>query len=343
MLNHADALYLDELRSVTMAHMREVIGPDAQEIIMLDTPRHRNLGDSIIWEGTFQYLQKLGHRIIHQSDLGRHRDSDLNRFSPSAVIVMQGGGNMGDLYPEHDLFRQHIVTNYPKRKIVIMPQSVHYQDANVMNRAMTNYSKGSNVTLFLREHRSLDAVDKWASMMDVRFCYDAALGATIENPFKEPSKGPLILARNDEERLDSAADLPPLSTDWSYGLLNRFRWHTNILAGAAYKRAPSRVQNATYSLSQKVNAHLLHLNVRAAIAQFAGHNAVATDRLHAHVLAVLLGIPHAVTDNSYGKISSIYDEYTGRFSTAHWATNLKEAMIFARNSHENRESKANRS
>jgi pyruvyl transferase EpsO len=37
---------------------------------------------------------------------------------------------------------------------------------------------------------------------------------------------------------------------------------------------------------------------------------VITDRLHCHILCVLLGIPHIAFDNSYGKLSTFIDAWT---------------------------------
>ena len=42
-----------------------------------------------------------------------------------------------------------------------------------------------------------------------------------------------------------------------------------------------------------------------------------TDRLHVHVLCTLMGIPHIVLDNSYGKIRSFADCW-GTASHASW-------------------------
>jgi pyruvyl transferase EpsO len=37
---------------------------------------------------------------------------------------------------------------------------------------------------------------------------------------------------------------------------------------------------------------------------------VVTDRLHGHILCVLLGIPHVCMDNEYGKISSFFQTWS---------------------------------
>ena len=40
-----------------------------------------------------------------------------------------------------------------------------------------------------------------------------------------------------------------------------------------------------------------------------GHQ-VITDRLHAHILCLLMGIPHVVVDNNYGKLGSFLEAWT---------------------------------
>jgi pyruvyl transferase EpsO len=52
--------------------------------------------------------------------------------------------------------------------------------------------------------------------------------------------------------------------------------------------------------------------IRDAVKLFARHRAIATDRLHGHILAALLNMPSTVIDNGYGKNS--------RYGTAWTAT-----------------------
>jgi pyruvyl transferase EpsO len=53
---------------------------------------------------------------------------------------------------------------------------------------------------------------------------------------------------------------------------------------------------------------------------------VITDRLHGHILCTLLGIPHCVIDNSYGKIGGFADAW-GTFGEHRYrAESLDEAI-----------------
>jgi exopolysaccharide biosynthesis predicted pyruvyltransferase EpsI len=56
---------------------------------------------------------------------------------------------------------------------------------------------------------------------------------------------------------------------------------------------------------------------------------VITDRLHAHVLSLLLDIPHAVLDNSYGKLGRFLDVWTGDAPGVHPAASIHDAEQWA--------------
>ena len=71
---------------------------------------------------------------------------------------------------------------------------------------------------------------------------------------------------------------------------------------------------------------MLDTNLASAVDIFAGAELVITDRLHAHVLANLMGIPSIVLDNNYGKVSSIFNDYSGEFSTARFVDSTEGAL-----------------
>jgi pyruvyl transferase EpsO len=56
---------------------------------------------------------------------------------------------------------------------------------------------------------------------------------------------------------------------------------------------------------------------------------VITDRLHAHILCLLLGIPHSVLDNTYGKLGRFLDTWTGRAAGVHRAASIDDAERWA--------------
>ena len=57
---------------------------------------------------------------------------------------------------------------------------------------------------------------------------------------------------------------------------------------------------------------------------------VITDRLHAHILCLALGIPHVVLDNTYGKVRDFFKAWTAPASLATWADTVSDAMAAAK-------------
>ena len=61
---------------------------------------------------------------------------------------------------------------------------------------------------------------------------------------------------------------------------------------------------------------------------------VLTDRLHGHILALQLGIPHVTTEDGEGELRSTLEEWTGAAEVVHWeespAAGLEAAVALAR-------------
>jgi exopolysaccharide biosynthesis predicted pyruvyltransferase EpsI len=54
--------------------------------------------------------------------------------------------------------------------------------------------------------------------------------------------------------------------------------------------------------------------------------AVVTDRLHGHILSLLLDLPHVVLDNRIGKLRSYYETWTSRCRRSVWADDAETAL-----------------
>jgi pyruvyl transferase EpsO len=66
------------------------------------------------------------------------------------------------------------------------------------------------------------------------------------------------------------------------------------------------------------------------IRQLSRGRAIVTDRLHVHLCSLLLGRPHAVLDNSYGKVRRFMSAFSGGTDLAYLATSLDDGIAWAR-------------
>jgi exopolysaccharide biosynthesis predicted pyruvyltransferase EpsI len=56
---------------------------------------------------------------------------------------------------------------------------------------------------------------------------------------------------------------------------------------------------------------------------------VVTDRLHAHILCLLIGVPHVVVDTGYGKLRAFVDAWTAGHPRVRLARDAGEAEAAA--------------
>ena len=66
------------------------------------------------------------------------------------------GGNFGDLYRQHSEFRRIVIESYPRNKVIILPQTIFYEDKELISEDARFYVKYPNVTICAREKYSYD-------------------------------------------------------------------------------------------------------------------------------------------------------------------------------------------
>jgi pyruvyl transferase EpsO len=70
------------------------------------------------------------------------------------LIFLQGGGNFGDLWEVHQNFRKEIIKNYPENQIIILPQTVFYNDKSKMKTDAELFAKHKDLTICARDKKS---------------------------------------------------------------------------------------------------------------------------------------------------------------------------------------------
>ena len=133
---------MDELKQKLGSIMNVI--PKSRPVIYLDYPMHGNIGDLLIHAGTDRFFADynydvIGRFSIHEFCLCHRPGKPLVFFKDSvrrldalvktgATIVFHGGGNLGDIYPDYQMFRELVIARYPDAPIVILPQSVHFEN-----------------------------------------------------------------------------------------------------------------------------------------------------------------------------------------------------------------------
>lgn len=294
---------------------------------LLDFPNHGNVGDSAIWLGEIAYLRSAGIQSpAYFCDSGNYSKTRLAKKTLDGALLLHGGGNFGDLWPRHQLFREQIIRDFPDNPIIQLPQTIYFSDRTALARARAVLNQHPNLTLLVRDHRSLEIARNEFNVTSL-LCPDMAFCiGPLQRP-AEPKRDELWLARTDLESADLDRDPATSnikSTDWlddEPSSLLRLSTILNRLL-AAYPRRLRPLQG----ILARLYTPLANQRVARGYRLLSEGRLVITDRLHAHILCMLLGIPHYLLDNSYGKIRDFHDTWTRASTLTHWCDSWAEAL-----------------
>jgi pyruvyl transferase EpsO len=312
-----------------LAKEAKAYGASAGSYALLDFPMGPNIGDSLIWLGELIHLKALfGFDPNFVSGNGAFPPDALRNAVPCGPIFIRGGGNFGDLWPENQQFRETVIEQFPDRQIIQLPQSVHFDDPALVERAARVIKAHPNFLLFVRDKRSFEFARSHFQCPvyltpDMAFCIGA-----IARPL--PAKHKLLLMlRTDHEcaRAEFRGELPlgAVVTDWldeDPTLYPRLVRQTALFS--FFKHGFAALSKSRYR--GWLFENLAHERLKRGIGLLSSAEFVITDRLHCHILCTLLGIPHIVLDNSYGKVSSFVDTWTKDSPLVTVAQSLNQAI-----------------
>lgn len=294
---------------------------------LLDFPDIRNVGDSAIWLGEIAYFRRhLGRLPAYTSALNTLSPAKLEKHVPEGPILMHGGGNFGDIWPGCQRFRERVLQQWPDRLVIQLPQSIHFDSSANLAASAKIINAHKNFMLLVRDEPSLEIAKQHFNCQTI-LCPDMAFMIGPLDAPAPPEFDVLAMLRKDKEQAGAEAPAIPAGIpveDWiteQPGPVRRAR-----LQGALSKLGtldPVAMRNASYNA---VAEQRLGRGVR----QLSRARAIATDRLHVHIISTLLGKPHAVLDNSYSKIARFRSAFPEPPGITHAARSLAEAIEWAK-------------
>lgn len=332
---------LDGLRERIRVTLYDVLArsiPECAAYALLDFPNHSNVGDSSIWLGELEYLnQRFKKKPVYTCDVKNFCARDLRSVLVDGPIFLHGGGNLGDWWPRYQELRERIISMFPEHPIIQLPQTIDFRDARNLERFRAVVANHRDVTILARERQSYDlAADKFDCK--VQLCPDMAfsLGSLKRTP---ASIHCLWLLRTDyESRLSEMAREQVLQkvgehtlpsdhaiTDWL--VEDRSGWlRVHDKFKRWLRRHPRLLQSASSPGRSLIYQKMARQRVRRGAELLSHGQYVVTDRLHGHILCVLLGIPHVCMDNAYGKILSFFETWSETCPQAVYADSIETAI-----------------
>ena len=271
-----------------------------QDYYLLECPYYGNIGDTLIWQGELDFLKSVPHRCIGMHGI---QTLPIHHLSDARLVLFQGGGNFGDLWPEHQHMKFRVMERYPHYKYIFLPVSTHYEQAQNLQHDV-DFLSHYDATLCARDNASFRFLrthfkNPVILVPDMAFCMRQKWQAKAND-----TKTDLLLLRKDKEfkanpllaKLERRHDIdvldwPTFNANNPYNLmLNRLLYRTN--------------NSITDWYCRHIYKNYL---IRTGIDIITSHRTIYSTRLHAAILSVLLGKDEIVLfDNSYGKNSSFY-------------------------------------
>lgn len=296
------------------------------DYVLWDLPYHINMGDTLIWEGELDFLKKTQFSLLNSCSAYTVKYQILNK---DVVILLHGGGNFGDIYRSSQNFRNEVIKKYPNNRIIILPQSVHYNNEKNLKEDMEIFQKHNDLFVCVRDSWSyktlLNFLDEKKLMLlpDMAFCI---------NPSKlvpQISDKVLFMERIDCEAIenlnvnfdyDFVSDWPSFENENTLTkVLRQDVFLQQVFNKIKYKSGVDIYKNFSKRLDSFMERDVKPFLLDEAIRFINQYGVIYTTRLHGCILGVLLGKEIHLMDNSYGKNKRFFDE---------WLENYNNIMLY---------------
>ena len=258
-------------------------------VFLIFTPEHANLGDHAIAYAEQKLFNKL--KIEYYEITGRQlyilQYYGYLKVLNNTTIFINGGGNLGSLWPEIEKMNRWIISELKESTICIMPNSIYY-DADKKGQiefeeSVHIYNKHPKLYIYARENLSYELMKK--KYKNVKLIPDMvfSLDECISNMER---KGCLLCMRNDVERTIPEAEYEKLCH-----LIKR-----------VFKNV--RVKNTVINHNVKIENRESELeNI---FSEFRNVELVVTDRLHGMIFSAITGTKCIVLNSKSPKIKGCY-------------------------------------
>ncbi|WP_277022348.1 polysaccharide pyruvyl transferase family protein [Paracoccus hibiscisoli] len=305
----------------------------AQPYALLDMPDYSNVGDSAIWAGALAWLRRNAGKDPSYVAENNASIEEVNAYFKGGAILLQGGGNFGDIWPQFQEFRERIISTYPMKHVVQMPQSIHFSDDRALAKTAAVLRDATHLRLLVRDFESYDLASTHFGC-EVTLCPDMAFALGPLKRSKAPDLDVLLLLRTDKESMRETTmirDLPAgwEQTDWidedpDTRKKARFDMRVSAVLSLNMQRL-SKLSRRKHYYQRVTDTRMKRGTELLSRAKF-----IITDRLHVHIISTLMGIPHCFLDNNYGKIFRFSTAFDTRWTGSHHASSLPDAIACAR-------------
>lgn len=280
--------------------LKKIIQDKKPKFYIIGTPEYGNLGDQALMFGEFEFIKKYfsQYTIITIPQRQLYMVEKIkNYITKEDIVGLQAGGNIGTLYPGIHLAQEEAISKLKDKNLIVFPQTFYYDNSDKgrkwLKKTYEVYKNCENLTVFVRDDKSLDLLHKYMPEIDVVLVPDMVLMLATENNMFNASlnrrrKGALILFRHDSEQTLTWKQKDEIFTnlEMNYSTISERDMHV-------YHDFES-ISAAKKSVEKQLQA------VRQS-------ELVITDRLHGMLFAYLTDTPCLVLKSKSPKILGVYN------------------------------------
>ncbi|KRA84441.1 hypothetical protein ASD76_10825 [Altererythrobacter sp. Root672] len=319
-------ILIDGQRKLLREAITKILAP-GQDYALVDFPNFSNVGDSAIWLGARALLEDVaGRPPAYVATIKGFDEAALNAAVGAGPILINGGGNFGDLWPAHQDLREDLLRRFPGRPIVQLPQSIKFQDLSRARQFAELSRQHGNFTLMVRDEASREFARETLGI-EAPLVPDCAVYLGPQQRRASPQVGTVLLLRTDSER--TGVERGSLGALENSQLVDWIEEPSGLFRNAKRQARVEALLRAQFSRSARrltLFDRLARQRLERGLTMLSQGEAVITDRLHGHILSLLLDMPHVTLDNSYGKVSGYVAAWNRNYEHHRLAVSAETAL-----------------
>lgn len=283
------------IKAYIQGKRKKVKSINEKKIFFIGTPSHYNLGDHVISFTTKKYLEKIFPNVpiieisIHEFP---YMLGILEKIvTKDDLIILQGGGNMGNIYWSNERVRREILKRFIKNYIFIFPETIDYEDTVYGNVEMTEsiniYRSAKQLTICAREKVSYKIMQKLYPNANVILTPDIVCSYKFKKTNTHNNIAKLFIRHDRESCIN--IQMKEIIEKTLFNLDQKYVFSDMIYQSKGYIGKSNR----DYIIMNKIK-------------EISESKFIITDRLHVMILSVLTETPCIVFCGYNHKIESTY-------------------------------------
>lgn len=259
------------------------------DIILTATCAQTNLGDhaiSIAEHYFFKnYMTEKKVVEIPKELYYKVQSKFYNRIGNDKIIVISGGGFLGNLWLSEEYFVRDVLNDFCTNKVIIFPQTIFFSDdlSFEYRKTFESYKNVKKLIINARDRRSFKILTTELQSCHVRYLPDMVLSLEYSSRKQRKNIG-LLCFRSDKENCLTQKQIDSIISKLNKIKLKRITTIKKHIVPISFRK--HEVNKILNEMSQ---------------AQI-----IITNRLHAMIFAAITATPCIAIDNVSHKVSGVY-------------------------------------